>query len=130
MVKKEPRSMLPGYLIIETTIKNHEFLRRVRKSIKESPYIIQVLAYRNSENICVKDEDRARIKQLLLADQCLETSQGFIEGGRIVVTEGPLKGRESMIKKINRCRREAVIGLEFIGKMKQVKIGLEIVESV
>ena len=66
---------------------------------------------------------------LLLVDQCLETSRGTIEGDRIVVT-GSLLKRESLIKRINRHRREAIIGLGLSGGMRQIKIGLEIVGKV
>jgi transcriptional antiterminator NusG len=122
--------MFPGYLIVETAIENEEFLWRVRGSIRESPYIIKILEYGDSENICVNDRDRAQIEQLLFGDQCIETSRGIIKGSQIVVTEGPLKGRERIIKKINRHRREAIIELEFMGNIREVKIGLEIVERM
>jgi transcriptional antiterminator NusG len=122
--------LFPGYLIVETAIESEEFLWRVRGSINKSQYIIKILAYGDAQDICVSDRDRAQIELLLFEDQCIETSRGIIKGDRIVVTEGPLRGRESMIKKINRHRREAVVELEFMGGVREVKIGLEIVERV
>lgn len=44
-----------------------------------------------------------------------EESKGFIIGDKIFITSGPLKGRESIIKKIDRHKRRAEIEMTFLG---------------
>lgn len=44
------------------------------------------------------------------------------------MTKGSLIGCEGFIKKINRHRREAVIEVEFMGRLISVSVGLEIVK--
>lgn len=54
-------------------------------------------------------------------------SQGVQEGDRIVVTQGPLKGREALIRKVNRHKRLAWVEFHMLGRRTTVKVGLEIV---
>ena len=60
---------------------------------------------------------------------CIESSSGIIEGDKIHVTDGPLKGYESIIKRVNRHKRQAVIEIEFIGDRRQVSVPLEVVRN-
>ena len=57
-------------------------------------------------------------------------SKGFIIGDAITVTEGPLKGYEGSIKKIDRHKRMAFVELPFLGKETRVRIPLEIVDKL
>ncbi len=57
-------------------------------------------------------------------------SKGFIVGQAITVTEGPLKGYEGWIKKIDRHKRTAYIELPFLGTGTRVRVPLEIVDKL
>lgn len=66
-----------------------------------------------------------------LRDMChegslIEMSRGIIRHGNVIVTDGPLKGREPLIRKIDRHKRTAVIEIPFEGGQKQITVGLEI----
>lgn len=56
-------------------------------------------------------------------------SRGIIKNGVPVVTEGPLKGREQLIKKIDRHKRTAKLGVPFEGKTVEITVGLEIYQK-
>ncbi len=56
-------------------------------------------------------------------------SKGFIVGDAITVTEGPLKGYEGHIKKIDRHKRMAFLELPFLGSNTRVRVPLEIVDK-
>lgn len=56
-------------------------------------------------------------------------SRGFIIGDEITVTEGPLKGYEGRIKKIDRHKRMAFVELPFLGRDTRVRVPLEIVDK-
>lgn len=60
----------------------------------------------------------------------VEDSKGFIVGDKVFVTSGPLQGRESVIKKIDRHKRHAEIELMWFGDLKQVSVALEIVSKI
>lgn len=59
----------------------------------------------------------------------VQMSEGFIEGDRVLVTRGPLKGHELEIKRINRHKREAELEVPILGRTKRIKVGLEIVSK-
>lgn len=59
-----------------------------------------------------------------------EESKGIILNDNIIINSGPLKGRESIIKKIDRHKRRAEIELMWFGDLKQVSVALEIVSKV
>ena len=62
-------------------------------------------------------------------EQLVKMSIGFAEQDKIVVLEGPLKGMEGYIKKIDRHRREANLELPMFGRILDIKVGLEIIRK-
>lgn len=51
-------------------------------------------------------------------------------GDRIQILDGSLKGLESIVRKVNRHKRQAWIEIEFMGDIRLVSVALEIVEKV
>lgn len=60
-------------------------------------------------------------------DQIVEMSEGIIENDQIIITRGPLKGHEGLIKKIDRHKRRAYLELEMFGRKIETQVGLEVV---
>ena len=56
-------------------------------------------------------------------------SEGIIENDRVVVTKGPLKGNEGLIRKIDRHKRRAYLEVGLFGRKIETQVGLEIVEK-
>ncbi len=56
-----------------------------------------------------------------------EMSEGIIENDRVVVTSGPLKGNEGLIRKIDRHKRKAWLEIEMFGRTVEMQVGLEVV---
>lgn len=130
IVKKETRPIFPGYVFIETELDANGFFELITEFVHNSKTIIRLLNYGNSNEIALRNEERTLLQKLYGDGQCINSSIGFMEGDRIYVTDGPLKGRESMIKRINRHRKEASIELEMLGRVIQVTVGLDIVEKI
>ena len=59
----------------------------------------------------------------------VEMSEGLIEGDKVTVTSGPLRGREAQISKIDRHKRLAWLDMRMFGSNKSIKVGLEIVSK-
>jgi transcriptional antiterminator NusG len=57
-------------------------------------------------------------------------SKGIVVGDKIKVTEGALVGSESLIKKINRHKMEAMIQVKLMGDYRDVVVGLEVIEKL
>lgn len=87
-----------------------------RKNIKVSEGLISAI-------IPCKVSD---LKSLCSEDNLIKMSQGIIKNGVPVVTHGPLKGREDLIRKIDRHKRTAEIEIQLAGQTERITVGLEI----
>lgn len=62
-------------------------------------------------------------------DRIVSMSEGIIGYDRVVVTRGPLKGNEGLIRKIDRHKRKVWLKVEMFGRKIETQVGLEIVEK-
>lgn len=57
-------------------------------------------------------------------------SRGIMRDGILMVTSGPLKGREELVRRIDRHKRIAEIEIPFGADNRRVTVGLEIYKKV
>lgn len=69
------------------------------------------------------------LKELCQEESLIGMSKGVIRDGKAIVLSGPLKGRESLIRRIDRHKRTAEIEIPLIRKGIRVTVGLEIYEK-
>jgi len=129
-VKKETAPLFPGYVFIESVSDQRKFLSETYGLVRASKELLKVLRYGDSDEIAVRNDECALLKNLLNREHCIELSVGVIVGDMIVVREGPFAGKESVIKTVNRHKMQALIELEFMGDMRRVTVGLEIIEKI
>ena len=60
-------------------------------------------------------------------EQVVEMSEGIIENDCVIITKGPLKGNEGLIKKIDRHKRKAWMEIQMFGRTMEMQVGVEIV---
>jgi len=128
-VKKEIRFLFPGYIFIESILCDDEFMKCVNGLIKRCSDIIGLLKYSSTE-ISMKESEKNMLIGLCNNEHCIEASYGVVEGDKIHIIGGPLKGLESVVRKINRHKREAMIEIEIMGDVRLVTVALEVVETV
>ncbi len=127
---KEKVPLFPGYVFVESDFPDNIFREYTMKIIYKINDIIKLLKYGDSEKMSLKENERSSLFILCNASHCIESSSGIIERDRVCIKEGPLKGMESKILKINRHKREALVELRIMGDIRQIKVGLEIVEKI
>ncbi len=59
----------------------------------------------------------------------VEMSTGYIVGDKICIVEGPMKGMDGAIRKINRHKRIAMVEVPFLGRPTLIRLPLEIVSK-
>lgn len=59
----------------------------------------------------------------------IEMSEGIMEGSKVIVLRGPLMGHGAEIKRVNRHRRTAELEIRMLGRVKTIRLGLEIVSK-
>lgn len=128
--KKEYELCFQSYVFIESELVPDEFIIELLREIRACNDIYRIVNYGEKRDIAMRDSERIFLKRLYGVNNCIESSIGFIEGDKIKVTEGPLAGMESSIKTINRHKREAVIEIDFMGSLRQITLGLEIIARI
>ena len=66
-------------------------------------------------------------RHALGADRVIPLSKAVKAGDEVVVVEGPLKDRWFKVARIDRRRATAYVEIDFLGRKKEVPIGLMIV---
>ena len=67
------------------------------------------------EIIPLKQEEVDFLMEFGKEKQVVAMSTGIIENGKIRITDGPLKGREALIRKIDRHKRKACLAIPMFG---------------
>lgn len=62
-------------------------------------------------------------------EQVVEMSEGIIENDRVIITKGPLKGNEGLIRKIDRHKRKAWLEIQMFRRTMEMQVGVEIVRK-
>lgn len=130
LVKKEKKIMFPSYVFIESQVDKSEFLLQTRRIIKLTKHAIRFLSYGDTDEIALRDEEHEELKKLCNGNKCVSPSIGVIVGDLVYISEGPLVGSESKIRKIYRHYRRAIIELNFMGSSREISVPLEIVEKI
>lgn len=79
--------------------------------------------------LSIKKEEQLLLEELCGKNLCMELSKGVIQKGITHVTEGPLKGKENLIIKIDRHKRLAFLKKGLLPGVACIKTGLEITEK-
>jgi len=137
VIRKERKLLFPGYVFIQTDIESSSIAERLNSDLtgmigdKWHEDIYSILHNGdNKKDVAVREKERLYWKRLFDSDFCVTGSIGFIDGDMIRIKSGPLTGMESRIKKINRHKREAVVEMEVMGAVREVRLMLEIVAKI
>lgn len=119
---KRIETLMPGYLFIEC-----KDVGRVNEELRRVPAFTRLLG--NDDRFIPLTDDETRWLNAFtdLDTRVVKMSKGVIEGDKAIVLNGPLKNCEGYIRKIDRHKRIAYLDLPVMGRMKTIKVGLEIV---
>ncbi len=129
IVKNEFKPLFPGYIFIETDILGEEFIKTMNVLACDLCDIVNILRYSETE-IAMRDDDKSFLLSLFNENYCVKPSKGIIKQNKIYITEGPLMGLESNIKKVDRHKRLAWIELKLMNSFHLISLPLEIIEKI
>jgi transcription termination/antitermination protein NusG len=120
--------VFPGYVFIQAEAILSEL--ETYWSIRKTPGFIRFLR----ESSCptpLSDRDVLLLRRFISFGEYADTSKvTFDENDRIVILEGPLKGLEGQIIKVNRRKGRAKVLLDMYGEAFPIDLGFEVVERV
>jgi Transcription antiterminator len=70
-VKKELNIMFPGYVFAESDLESVQFLQRTHRFVRASKDIIGILRYGNSDEIAVREDERAALLRVCNDDHSI-----------------------------------------------------------
>ena len=121
----EERAILfPGYIFMISD--QVEFLN---VALKQIPDFIKIIGKKQMEIYTLEEEEIHFLQSFGKEDNIVTMSKGLIEGNQIYITQGPLKGKEGLIVKIDRHKRLAYLQLSMFHKELIAKVGLEIISK-
>lgn len=120
---RQEKLLVPGYLFIRT-----DQVEQLQYELRRFPEMTKLLE-QDGKIIPLLKEEENLFFTLYGKGEYIGMSYGVQVGDRVMVQEGPLKGYEYLIQRIDRHKRRAYIKIELLGTMKELELGLEIVEK-
>lgn len=122
--KEVTKIMFPGYVLLETDNIN-EFYNRARGG----PHIIKFL--KNNYNFLqVSVNEITQILNMVDHEGLINISQVIIMNDRIRITEGPLLGKEGIIKKIDKRKGRAKVEFAINSNTILIDLGIEVIQKM
>lgn len=116
--------MFPNYIFLQSSSP-----KRLLTELEPYQDFVNVLAQENLL-LPVGAEEEQILRILCDRKHHLRMSRGILKNGSLNVIEGPLSGKESCIKKIDKHKRIAILNVQFATANKEIWAGLEIGEKV
>jgi len=126
----EKRTLLPGYLFLSdpepAMLQRQGVEKECRKETGRKGKAGNTHLERDASLVFY---ELSCLKSLCSQGCLIEMSRGIITNGVPVVTSGPLRGREQIIRRIDRHKRTAEIEILLAGRKTRVVVGLEIYQK-
>ncbi|WP_240495856.1 MULTISPECIES: antiterminator LoaP [unclassified Thermoanaerobacterium] len=116
--------LFPGYVFIKTCM-SHELYN----DIKRLPRFLKFLKD-GIEPAEVREEEINIILALIGDSDIVGFSTGIKVGGKVKIIDGPLKGFEGLIEKIDKRKGRVKVRLNVSGNVNLVDLGIRIVENL
>lgn len=116
--------LLPGYVFVDT--KQPEVIKEILLRI---PQFTRLLG--NNDTFLPLADSEVKFLNAFCSPghRIIDCSSGIIEGDKTIILKGPLMGHTGLIRKIDRHKRLAYLEMSICGRVKTVKLGLEIVKK-
>lgn len=124
--KREERPLFPGYIFLVTEASELDSAQRW--ALRTCRFFVRSLPS-TAEPRPVKEKDRRLLAHFMSFGKVADISKvSFGADERIVVLEGPLKGLEGMIVKVDMRKRRAKVRLDMCENSFLVDMGFEILD--
>lgn len=122
--KKKTEVAFQKYIFAETE-DTDGFRIRLRK-VEEMARMLSV----DDKIVPIYPEEQELLQKLGGAGHVIRYSEGYMAGEKLVVTDGPMKGMEGLVKWTDRHQRIAGIEMDLIGQKVTVRMGVGILKRI
>jgi len=124
------KNFYPGYIFVESQTNSPDCPTDLLKAVKKCSDIFKILNYGHHTQSALHREERQFLWNLIDEEKCIQHSDGIIIDDKVKVIEGPLYGREYLIKKINRHKRIAWVECTILNQTHIIELPLNIVHKI
>jgi transcriptional antiterminator NusG len=128
-IRKEQKPMFPGYVFTDSILDEQKFINDAYKYVRFSKCIFKLLGKQNIDCMKLSESEKNYLLGFCNDKYITEESIGYIIGEKIFIISGPLKGKESIIRKIDRHKRRAEIEIICFGEIRRISVSLEIISK-
>ncbi|WP_165253179.1 antiterminator LoaP [Adlercreutzia sp. ZJ304] len=113
--------LFPGYIIVVTNQ-----VERVEQGLRGVKAFTRLLG-NDKAFIPLSKGEVAWIDAFTQKDnRTVQMSEGYVDGGKLVITAGPLLHHEGLIRKVNHRKKRAYLQVKMFGRMINAEVGLAI----
>ncbi len=124
-VEKEQIPLFPGYVFY---VSKTNLTGTIKEDLKKGPAFSRFLPDTKGP-LALRDNDLVIIKSILSFGPVLKESRVYFDkNDRIIVTEGPLKGLEGHITKIDKRKSRATIVVDMYNTRYSINLSFETIE--
>lgn len=122
--KKKTEAAFQKYIFAETA--DTDGLRIRLRNVEEMTKMLGV----DDRIVPIHPEEQELLEKLGGEEHIIRYSEGYVANEKLVVTEGPMKGMEGLVKWTDRHQRIAGIEMDLLGQKVTVKMGIGILKRV
>lgn len=117
------KNLYPGYVLIYGRIDKYDY-----KDLNKISGIIKILSDQDGP-ISIDKIEMKTIERLIDIDGIIGYSKGIIKDDKVIITEGPLKDLQGLVKSIDKRKQRAKVIVNFLGEERLVDFGIEILRG-
>ena len=117
-------TLFPGYVLINGIIQPDNL-----SCFKNIPNLWKILS-NNGQPLTILPSEIKFINSLMADGEEIGPSSLFYEGGQIKIIDGPLKGFEGRILKIDRRKGRAKVKMSFLGEERVIELSVNVIANV
>lgn len=120
--------MFPNSIFLKTSLATSTIERKMRSWRKDISAMVTCLSYDDMETTLLEPSAQEYLEGVLDENFTMRHSMGIIKDDQLIIVDGPLVGKEKLVKKIDRHKRLAFLDVDLMGKL--VKAPLEITQRI
>lgn len=117
-------TLLPGYLVAVTRDP-----ARLAAALRRASGFARLVKQDNAFVPLSRDSVEWMERHTRRGAAAVEMSEGYVEGGTLHVTAGPLTGHEASVVKVDHRRKRAYLELEMFGRKVTAQLGIRITRN-
>ncbi len=117
--------MYPDYIFVKSDLDKDAFSRKYNEVFMSISRFAELLTY--EDLISVDTQEQILLEKMFNGCDIVKHSSGTIVNSVLKIENGPLKGMESLVKKIDRHKRIAFLNCGVLGQV--MKIPLEVISK-